>query len=101
MLRKIEIKNHEHKIVLLCDGEEIISIAKNNLVIDGKQLFDNFITNLDITTKVDFDYIDDLSITDSNEKRIVNDIKTVLNNIAKNINEKFNLMTDDIDKFLE
>lgn len=101
MLKTIQIQNSAQDIMLKCDKKEVIVISKSNLVIDGKKLFDNFISDLDITSKIEFNYIDDSSIVDSNEKRIVTDIKTVLNNISKHINEKFNLMTEEIDKFLE
>jgi len=101
MKKTISFKTLPDKLQLLCDEVEFLSIPKDNLTIDGKKLFDSFVSKLDTTTKVEFDYVGDLTITDSNEKRIVFDIKTVLNTIAQKINEKFKLLTEDADLFFE
>ncbi|CCV64712.1 hypothetical protein BN85411350 [Alteracholeplasma palmae J233] len=76
---------------------EVVSIPKDNLTIDGKKLFDSFISKLDLSTKVEFDFIDDVTIDDANEKRIVTDIKSIFNSIAQKINDKFKLLNEDAD----
>jgi hypothetical protein len=101
MKKTISFKTSPDQFQLLCEGTEILSIPKNNLTIDGKKLFDNFVSKLDLSSKIEFDYVDDPAIVDSNEKRIITDIKSVLNNIVQKINDKFKLLTDDIDEFLE
>ena len=101
MKKTINIKGTTEDFRLVCDGQEILTIPKNNLTVDGKKLFDTFISKLDLSSKIEFDYEDDLSITDSNDKRVITDLKNVLNTIAQKINDKFKLLTDDVDAFLQ
>jgi len=101
MKKTIEIRATETVFILMFEANEVVSIPKNNLTIDGRTLFDNFISKLDLSTKVEFDFIDDISIDEPNEKRIVEDIKSIFNGIAQKINEKFNLNSDDGDVFQE
>lgn len=100
MKKVIKIINNDVNLILENESVEIISIPKDNLTIDGKKLFDNFISKLDITQKVEFDYVYDKPITDSNTKRITADIELILNSIAQKINDKFKLLTEDVDVFL-
>jgi len=96
MKKIIKFKTTDDQIQLFCEDIEFIAIPKNNLTIDGKELFDNFISKLDLSTIVEFDYVENDSIDDTNEKRIIADIKTILNNIAQKINDKFKLFTKDL-----
>lgn len=98
MKKIIEIKFTDKHIQLTCGKSEIVSIPKDNLTIDGKKLFDNFISKLELTTGVEFDFIDDPKVTNGNDKRIVADIKSIFNNIAKKINDKFKLLAEREDK---
>src|SRR5690554_4855199 len=98
MKKTIKFKATEDQIQLFCEEEEIITIPKDTLTIEGKQLFDKFISKLDLSTKVEFDYIDDSTIDDANEKRIVTDIKSIFSNIEKKINDKFNLLLKDTEE---
>lgn len=101
MKKTIEFKTTDEQIQLVCESVDVISIPKNNLTIDGKKLFDSFISKIDLSTKVEFDFVDDATIDDANEKRIVADIKSIFNSIAQKINDKFKLLTEDVDAFLK
>lgn len=101
MKKIISFKALTDQFQLISDGEVFLSIPKNNLTIDGKMLFDNFVSRLDLSSKVEFGYIDDSTITDSNEKRIIIDIKSVLDGIEHKINDKFKLVISDVEQLTE
>jgi hypothetical protein len=101
MKKIISIDSIEAAFVLSIDGVVIITIPRQDLTVDGKQLFENLFSKIDITNKVFFTYNVNASITEPNDKRIVKDIQEILDGIANKINDKFKLLTDEIDEFLE
>ncbi len=101
MKKTIEFKVVDSQFQLYCDSEVVITIPKDNLTIDGKQLFDKFVSKLDLSTQLELDYIDDSTIVDANGKRIINDIKLIFDNIVKKINKKFKLQAEAADNPLD
>jgi predicted thioredoxin/glutaredoxin len=101
MKKIISFKALSDQYQLVSDEKVVLSIPKNNLTIDGKMLFNNFVSELDLSSAVEFDYVQDLTITDSNEKRIIADIMSILNSIAIKINDKFKLLKADSDSSTE
>lgn len=101
MLKVIKITSTNDSFQVLSEGKLITTIQKNNLSLNGKKLFDNLLSSLDLSTKLTFDYEIDPGIVESNEKRIVKDLVEILDNIALKINEKFKLKSEEVDTFLD
>lgn len=101
MLKVIKITGTNESFQVLSEGKIITTLQKNNLSLNGKELFDNLLTSLDLSTKLTFDTEIDAGIVEPNEKRIVKDLVGIMDNIALKINEKFKLQTDDVDAFLD
>lgn len=91
MRNKIKIKMIDGDYYVFHNDAIIFKVHKSDLSIKGKDLYDNLISKLDLKTKVEFEYETDPSLTNSNEKRIVEDIIGILNLIADKINTKFEL----------
>lgn len=94
-MQKIRICTTKTEYNVFSDENIIFTVSKSDLVLDGNKLYNNFFSKLDVTKKLDFNIEIDSSITDSIEKRIANDIQSVLLKIVDSINVKFN-HTDEV-----
>lgn len=101
MLKVINITSTNDSFKVISEGKLITVLQKNNLSLNGKELFDNLLTSLDLSTKLTFQYEIDSGIVEPNEKRIIKDLVGILDNITLKINEKFKLQTEDVDAFLD
>ncbi len=91
MISKIIISIDNDKYILTKDSEVITSICMENLVLNGKDLYNNLFSKLDLTKKINFEIELDSCIRDSKDKRLANDIKQIIEKIIQTINEDFNL----------
>ena len=91
MITKIIISIDNDKYILTKDSEVITSICMENLVLNGKDLYNNLFSKLDLTKKINFEIELDSCIRDSKDKRLANDIKQIIEKIIQTINEDFNL----------
>ena len=91
MISKIIISIDNDKYILTKDSEVITSICMENLVLNGKDLYNNLFPKLDLTKKINFEIELDSCIRDSKDKRLANDIKQIIEKIIQTINEDFNL----------
>lgn len=101
MKKVISVSLSESVFILKADNVEITKFPKSTLILNGKDIFDNLIKTMDRTTKFEFELVSDGTITDSEDKRVFNDLKTIFSTIALKINATLNLLTEDIDSFLE
>ncbi|MBN2837071.1 MAG: hypothetical protein JXR48_19110 [Candidatus Delongbacteria bacterium] len=95
MKKIININFIEGQFLISCDSSNITTIDKASLSLNGKELFENLFKGMDRKVKFEFDVVVDASIVDTNDIRIGNDIKRILDNIATEINIKFNLLEED------
>ena len=91
MISKIIISIDNDKYILTKDSEVITSICMENLVLNGKDLYNNLFSKLDLTKKINFEIELDSCIRDSKDKKLANDIKQIIEKIIQTINEDFNL----------
>lgn len=61
------------------------------LVLNGKDLYNNLFSKLDLIKKINFEIELDSNIRDSKDKRLTSDIKQIIEQIIVTINEDFNL----------
>jgi len=101
MKKVISVSLSESVFILKVDTVEITKFPKSTLILNGKDIFDNLVKTMDRKTKFDFELVSDGTITDSEDKRVFNDLKTIFSTIALKINTTLNLLTEDIDSFLE
>ena len=76
----------DNKYVICC-GEKSIDVSKEKLSINGKDIFDTIFYDVKLDEELELEFIEK-NIVDSADKRIVGDIKSVLENIKEKINEK-------------
>lgn len=91
MISKIIISIDNNKYIVTKDCEVITSVCMESLVLNGKDLYNNLFSKLDLTKKINFEIELDSSIKDSKDKRLTNDIKQIIEKIIMTINEDFNL----------
>jgi hypothetical protein len=79
-----------------------VKISKDNLELDGKTFFDNFLSDLNVTEKADFIIEKDDSIKENtSDFRIYKQLSTIIKKIKDEINNVFNHRTDEVDAFLD
>lgn len=91
MISKIIISIDNNKYIVTKDCEVITSVCMESLVLNGKDLYNDLFSKLDLTKKINFEIELDSSIKDSKDKRLTNDIKQIIEKIIMTINEDFNL----------
>lgn len=95
-MKRITINMINEEYIITCDSVKIASVDKTNLILNGKDLYDNLFVGLDLNCFVEFDIEIGKEIIDSNDKRLANDLKTIFEKIINNINTDFNLKKEDV-----
>ena len=93
MQKTITIKKTNTHFELRENNSLITSISLSELSLSGREIFKNLfdkypIDDTEIGLRIDMDE----SISDSNDKRIANEIKLVLNDIADKIRQEKNIV---------
>lgn len=88
---KIIISIENNNYVLKKDKEVITTICMEKLILNGKELYNNLFSKIDLTKKIDIDVQLDTNIVDSKDKRLTNDIKLIIEQIIETLNEDFKL----------
>lgn len=91
MISKIIISIDNNKYIVTKDSEFITSVCMESLVLNGKDLYNNLFSKLDLTKKINFEIELDSSIIDSKDKRLTTDIKQIIEQIIMTINDDLNL----------
>lgn len=100
MKRTINIRMDAQNFIICNEDIPITKISKTSLSINGKDIFDKLIKDMDRKTKFEFDVVVDNTIKDTNDLRICKDIERIFDNIANEINIKLKLQTGDVDALL-
>lgn len=100
MTRIFIIKSVTDKYVISSNNNNF-EVLKTNLEFNGRDFFTKFLMDLELDEKIIFEVNKDESILDnSNEDRIFKELKSLIEKIANQINIDFNLLTEEIDEFL-
>lgn len=93
MQKTITIKKTSTHFELKEGGSLITSISLSELSLSGKELFKNLFDKYPIEdTEIGLRIYIDESISDSSDKRIANEIESVLNDIAYKIRQEKNIV---------
>jgi len=100
MKKTFTIKLNGNEFIIESEEKEV-KISKDNLELDGKTFFNNFLSDLNVTEKADFVIEKDDSIKENtSDFRIYNQLSTIIEKIKDEINNVFNHRTDEVDDFL-
>lgn len=69
------------------DGKTLV-VKSEDLILNGKDLYDSFFSNVTFKEKLDLTIKTNESIKGSREQHICNDLKTILDDICKRINDE-------------
>lgn len=100
MKKIFTIKADDKNFIITSDTQQF-NISKNDLEFKGRDFFDKFLKGLDVSEKVEFIVEKDDSIVENTiEYRLYTELSNLIKQIASKINIELNLLTEDVDAFL-
>ena len=89
MKKILTITKNDDAFVIMENKEEIIKIKLSDLVLSGKELYFNLFDKFpEDESTIEVTMFNDETIVDSNDKRIADEIKKVIESIAKKITDQ-------------
>lgn len=87
MKKQLMISLNDNNYEIQCKEKKII-ISKNILTVSGEDIFNNIFSDVNFDEILEIEYFEDeKTIIDSADKRIVKDIKSIIESIKDKINE--------------
>lgn len=87
MKKQLMISLNDNNYEIQCKEKKII-ISKNILTVSGEDIFNNIFLDVNFDEILEIEYFEDeKTIIDSADKRIVKDIKSIIESIKDKINE--------------
>lgn len=87
-MKKIFSFSNDEKYYYIKENSNCLKISKQTMQIEGKSLYESFFKDLDLSSKLEYEFINDDS-EEKNYKLVIERMKDILKSIIDEINIEF------------